>query len=161
MATIYRFIIEQKTTQPRDGRRDVSNAAKNGAGKSVSLKSLLGGSKGGVEHNRKLRAINPILNRVTGGYWEKGMRLGRAGLNLFKFDPSTGAVAGLSPVAVAIILAFVAQMLMKWLEKEQQKAREQNMQNFKQLENGVGQVNGQYSVSTNFWTGKHTYNQNK
>ena len=164
MATIYRFIVEQKVAKGGDGRKVTDATSKSAAkkGRSVTLlQSAFGGGKGGVEHNRKLRAINPLLNRVTGGVWEKGMRVGRAAAGLIKVDAATGAFAGLSFTAIAILVAFSLQIAMKYLESEQKKATHQNEQNYKQLENGIGSVNGQYRVATNIMTGRHTYNQNK
>ena len=158
MATIYRFIVEQKTTASSSGRTPRESGGK-GSGKRKTV-SLFGGSKGGVEHNRKLRAINPLLNRATGGWWEKGMRLGRAGLGLVQVDKKTGKFAGFSWTAIAIIISFVLQLSMSALKKEQENARKMNAQNYKQLENGVGAVHGQYKISAAFWTGRHTYNQN-
>lgn len=158
MATIYRFIIEER--QGRSGGRTTSNAKKGAAKKGRNV-SIFGGSKGGVEHNRKFRAINPLLNKMTGGAWEKGMRLGRAGLGLIRVNSETGAFAGFSPTAIAILVAFTIQTLLKWQNRERQKAEALNTQNFKQLENGVGAVHGQYKLSVNFWTGRTTYNQNK
>ena len=160
MATIYRFIVEQRTrTAGGDGRK-VRESSGKGAGKKKVV-SLFGGNKGGVEHNRKLRAINPLLNRMTGGWWEKGMRLGRAGLGLIQIDKKTGKFAGFSLTAIAIIVAFVLQTLMQWQRKEMQLAQKLNSQNYKQLENGIGGIHGQYKITSNFWTGRHTYNQNK
>lgn len=164
MATIYRFIIEQKQSggsggsgrKPRDNSATTKGAAKKG--KQVSL---FGGERGGVEHNRKMRAINPLINRMTGGAWEKGMRIGRAGLGMAKNVQEKGAKGVFAGPALAIIIAFAITMLMKWLEWEQQKASRLNAQNYKQLENGIGAVHGQYKVSTNILTGRHTYNQNK
>ena len=160
MATIYRFIVEQRTRTTGDGRK-VRESSGKGAGKKGKSFSLFGGSKGGVEHNRKMRAINPLLNRMTGGWWEKGMRLGRAGAGLLKFDKKTGNFAGFSLTAIAIIVSFVIQSLLSAQKKAIVEAQKQNAQNFKQLENGIGAVHGQYKVTTNFWTGLHTYNQNK
>lgn len=159
MATIYRFIVEQKTSSTGTGRKS-SEVSGKGAGKKGRMVSIFGGEKGGVEHNRKLRAINPLLNRMSGGWWEKGMRLGRAGLGLVTKNTETGKL-GISGPALAIIIAFAIQMLMKWHQSEIKKAEKQNAQNFKQLETGVGAINGQYRVSQNMWTGRHTYNQNK
>lgn len=159
MATIYRFIVEQKVSQSGSGRNPSSGQGK-GAGKKGRTVSIFGGDKGGVEHNRKMRAINPLLNRMTGGWWEKGMRLGRAGLGLVTKNTETGKL-GLSGPAVAIIIAFIIQMLIKWQQAEIKKAKELNAQNYKQLENGVGAIHGQYKITANFWTGRHTYNQNK
>ena len=163
MATIYRILIEQNTRATGgDGRKGGNRL---GTSKKTTAKSkttnLLGSMRGGVEHNRKMRAINPVLNKATSGYWEKGMRLGRAGLGLVKFDEQTGAFAGLSGTAIAIIIAFVLQTLMKWQQKERQKALELNAQNFKQLENGIGAIHSSYEINVDFWTGRQTYNQNK
>ena len=107
-----------------------------------------------------MRAINPLLNRMTGGWWEKGMRLGRAGMGLVKIDDKTGKL-GLSGPAVAIIIAFVIQMILKWQRKDIETAQKMNAQNFKQMENGISAIHGQYKITANYWNGRHTYNQNK
>lgn len=162
MATIYRFIVEQKAARESSGRKGTgaSGSAKKGAAKKGKMVSIFGGEKGGVEHNRKMRAINPLINRMTGGAWEKGMRLGRAGAGLVQRNTETGEL-GISGPAIAIIIAFAIKVGMDILAYYQRLAKEQNTQNFKQLENGVGIVNGQYEVSTHILTGRHTYNQNK
>lgn len=160
MATIYRFIIEQKTSKGGDGRKVRETTSRKTTAKKGRMVSLFGGEKGGVEHNRKMRAINPLLNRVTGGWWEKGMRLGRAGLGLVTRNNETGKF-GISGTSIAIIFAFLLQICMKILQEYQLKAQKENAQNFKLLENGIGAINGQFKVSTNILTGRHTYNQNK
>lgn len=162
MATIYRFIVEQKAARESSGRKgaETSGSAKKGAAKKGKMVSIFGGEKGGVEHNRKMRAINPLINRITGGAWEKGMRVGRAGIGLIQRNDETGKL-GISGPALAILIAFVIKIGMDILAFYQKRAREENMQNFKQLENGIGAIHGQYEVSTNIITGRHTYNQNK
>ena len=161
MATIYRFIVEQKASNSGSGRKSTDGSSRKSTAKKGRMVSVLSfGEKGGVEHNRKMRAINPLLNRMTGGWWEKGVRLGRAGVGLVKVNTQTGKL-GISGPAIAIIIAFVIQMLLKWQRNEMKKADELNTQNYKQLENGLGAVHGQYRVATAFWTGRHTYNQNK
>ena len=161
MATIYRFIVEQRTRTSGDGRKvsDTGGSKKTTAKKGKWV-SIFGGEKGGVEHNRKMRAINPLLNRMTGGWWEKGMRLGRAGSGIIQRNTKTGKL-GISGPAIAIIIAFIIQMLMQWQNKEIVKAQKLNAQNYKQLENGIGSIHGEYKISTNVWNGRHTYNQNK
>lgn len=167
MATIYRFIVEQRTTGGGSGRKASSGGGKGAAkkGRTITLNKLLTGQgKGGVEHNRKLRAINPLLNRATGGAWEKGMRLGRAGLGLVKLKQTASggyAFAGLSGTAVAIIIAFVIQALLKWQNRDRQRAEKLNAQNFQQLQNGSGAIYGQYKITGRWWDGRATYNQNK
>ena len=161
MATIYRFIVEQKVAKSGDGRKpkETSISPKSTA-KKGRMVSIFGGERGGVEHNRKMRAINPLLNKMTGGMWEKGMRVGRAGFGLIQRNNVTGKL-GISGPALAILIAFMLQIAMKVLANEQEKARHKNEQNFKQLENGIGAIHSQYKVSTNVLTGRHTYNQNK
>ena len=164
MATIYRFIVEQKTSATTGGRNQTSGGSKGAAkkGRTITLNQMLTGQgKGGVEHNRKLRAINPLLNRATGGAWEKSMRLSRAGLGLVKFNSTTGAFAGLSGTAITIIIAFIIQSILKWQAKDRQRAERLNAQNFKQLQNGSGAIYGQYKINTNYWSGRRSYNQNK
>ena len=164
MATIYRFIVEQKGVGGGGfgGRKSTEDSGvdKKTPSKKGKWVSLLGSERGGVEHNRKTRAINPLLNKMTGGWWEKGTRLGRAGLGLVQKNQKTGAIR-LSPVATAIIIAFVIQLLLKWQAKEREKARQINEQNYKSLENGFSSVRGEYSIAVDLLTAKHTYNQNK
>ena len=160
MATIYRFIVEQKIRSSGEGRKPRESTGKGSAKKGKFVPLFGGGEKGGVEHNRKMRAINPLLNRMTGGWWEKGMRVGRASMGLIKQNTATGALA-LSGTAVAILVAFVITLLMKYLRKEQLKAQQLNAQNYNQLENGVGAIHGQYEITSTFWTGRRSYNENK
>ncbi len=165
MATIYRFIVEQGTSKSAGGRTSGENSKKTTAKTTTLLKMMKGSEKGGVEHNRKMRAINPLLNRLTGGYWEKGMRVGRAGLGLVKFkqNANTGKMefAGLSGPAIAIIIAFLLQTMMKHHAKLIAKEQERNKLNYKAMETGVGAVRGEYETSVNVWSGKISYNQNK
>ena len=160
MATIYRFIVEQKISQTGSGRNPSSGQGKGAAKKGRSV-SFFGGDKGGVEHNRKMRAINPLLNRMTGGAWEKGMRLTRAGIGLAKNVQEKGASGIWSSPAIYIIIAFVITTLLKWQQNEMKKAEKQNSQNFKMLENGSSAIHGEYEISVNIWNGRRTYNENK
>lgn len=166
MATIYRFIVEQKTTGAGgdSGRSGKGRSTKGAAKKGKDLPLLFGGEKGGVEHNRKLRAINPVLNKVTNGVWEKGMRLSRAGMGLVRKNTETGKIT-FSGVSIAIIIAFVLTQvwsgIAKWNQHERQQAQKFNAQNFKAMENGSGTVHGSYKITSDWWSGKVTYNENK
>ena len=162
MATIYRFIVEQKSSGTGGGRKSSSGSgvSRKTTAKKGKWVSIFGGEKGGVEHNRKMRAINPLLNKMTGGYWEKGMRLGRAGMGLITRNTETGKL-GFSGPAIAIIIAFIIQTLLKFQKNEINRANELNTRNFKVLENGVGAVHSQYEIVVNGWNGRQTYNQNK
>ena len=151
MATIYRFIVEQRDSRASSGR-SVSSGSKTGAAKKGRNVSIFGGEKGGVEHNRKMRAINPLLNKATCGIWEKGMRVGRAGLGLVTRNTETGKI-GISGPAIAIIIAWAIQTSMKHHNKVIEKANKQNMQNYTQLEYVFGAIHVSYEVTSNFWTG--------
>ena len=162
MATIYRFVIEQKAG--RGGSGSTGPRARKGAAKKGRDLPLFGGSKGGVEHNRKMRAINPILNKITGGIWEKGTRLTRAAGGLIKINDKTGKLSIGGP-AFAIIIAFVLitawNAIAKWNQQERARADKLNAENYKKLENGGGAVHGAYKLMVNGWSGRITYNENK
>ena len=163
MATIYRFIVENKGGVASGGRK--SSSADSGMPKKSTAKkgrwvSILGGEKGGVEHNRKMRAVNPLLNKITGGWYEKGMRVGRAGAGLITRNTETGKL-GISGPAIVILIAFAIKCVLDYQKHQMQLAEQKNKQNFKMLENGFGQINGAYEISVNAWNGRMTYNQNK
>lgn len=164
MPTIYRFIVEQKTSAERGGRKDTSasnGGAKKGAAKKGKWVSIFGGGgKGGVEANRKLRAVNPLINKATGGGWEKGMRFTRAATGLVQRNSETGKLR-VSGTALTILIQMGLLLLLTLQKNERDKAQKENAQNYKQLENGYGAIHGAYDVSTNIISGRHTYNQNK
>lgn len=163
MATLYEFAITQYTKAVDDGRGGNSSSLpskKSASKKGVNAGNVLGGSKGGVEHNRKMRAINPLLNKATHGYWEKGMRLGRAGKGLIKTNED-GGFAGISGVSIAIIIALIITTVLKIQNEQREHAKSMNSQNFKMLENGVGAIHGEYDIAVNLWDNRATFNENK
>ena len=143
MATIYRFVIEQKASKGGNGSTG-PRARKGAAKKGRDLPLLFGGEKGGVEHNRKMRAINPLLNKITGGVWEKGMRLTRAVGGLVKRNTETGKLS-LGGPSVAIIIAFILMtvwnLVAKLNQHDRQVAEKLNAQNFKLQKNIEGICN--------------------
>lgn len=164
MATIYRFIVEQKASGGSgDATKPRASKGASKKGKNLPLFGF-GGSKGGVEHNRKMRAINPIINKVTGGVWEKGTRLARAGAGLVQRNTETGKLSFSGP-SIAIIVAFVLMTvwngIAKWNQRSRANAQKLNAQNFKAMENGSGTIHGAYSIAVNGWSGHITYNENK
>lgn len=161
MATIYRFIIEQKATTSGDGRKPTESTSKNTTAKKGRAVSIFGGGKGGVEHNRKMRAINPMLNIATHGAYEKGMRLGRAAAGLVQVNSETGKFAGLSWTAIAIIISFIIQTFNRTQMKARANADRSNNNNFRRMENGQGAVHGAFDITADFYTGRLTYNENK
>lgn len=163
MATIYRFIVENKYSGGTgEGRKASSGISKKGAGKKgANSLNLFGNSRGGVEHNRRMRAINPLLNKATGGYWEKGMRVGRASIGFARSVKEDGIKTAIGGVGFAIIVAYIIQTLLKYQNKNLQWGKERNTQNYKQMETGVSQVHGEYQIMVNGISGRRTYNENK
>ena len=154
MATIYRFIVEEKqgnstTTTTNSG----TPVAKNGAG---NRSFNLGGMFGGTEHNRYMRPINSVMNRVTGGFWEKGTRLAKAGANVVQVGGKEGVLGALGSVGFAIIVQFLVIEMMKMFEQEKKKAREENQANFLKIKSGQTTLGQEYNVSKDIF-GKITY----
>lgn len=154
MATIYRFIVEEK--QGNAGHSvgvDGTPVPKNGAGhRSFNL----GGMFGGAEHNRYMRPINSVMNRVTGGVWEKGTRLAKAGINVAQVGGKEGVLGALGSVGFMIIVQFLVIEMMKMFEQAQKKAREENQANFLKIKTGQTVLNDNYKINRDFF-GKITY----
>jgi hypothetical protein len=160
MATIYRFIVEaQQATGvatdadgvviPRKGAG--SKGGSSGSGRGFNF----GGSRGGVEHNRYMRPINPLMNQLTGGWWEKGQRLGRAVSSLPEQISKKG-VGALGSVGSLIILQFAIMMAVQAFKEQQKKSSEENQANFLKIKSGQTTLGQDYKVSKDIF-GKITY----
>jgi hypothetical protein len=164
MATIYRFIVEARKATgvatdadgvviPRKGAGSKGGASGSGIGFNF------GGSRGGVEHNRYMRPINPLMNRLTGGYWEKGQRVGRAILGLpeaFKTQNGKLIGAGFASTASLILIQFAIMEVDKMIREQMKKAKEENQSNFLKIVSGQTTLGQDYKVSRNIF-GKVTY----
>jgi len=138
MATVFKFIVEDKATKTigKEVQVDANGVVlpKDGAG--TQLASFTGSNKG-VEHNRYLRAINPILNRYTGGMWEKGTRMYRAGLGVIDTAKNSGVGAALTSVGAILIAQLIIMESVKAIEKAIKEAKEDNQANFFKIKNGT------------------------
>lgn len=164
MATIYRFIVEAQKASgvsydadgnviPRKGAGSKGGAGGSGRGFNV------GGSRGGVEHNRYMRPINPLMNRLTGGYWEKFQRVGRAvgGLpEAFKTKEGKFNMGGFTSTASLILLQFAIMEVDKYVREQMKKAKEENQANYLKIVSGQTPLGQDYKVSRNIF-GKITY----
>jgi hypothetical protein len=154
MATIYRFIVEEK-----QGNANTSTTAngvsvpRNGAG---NKGFNLGGMFGGTEHNRFMRPLNSVMNRVTGGVWEKGTRLVRAGGNVINAGANGGLAGILGSVGFAIIVQFLVIEMMKMFDQEKKKAREENQSNFLKIKTGQTVLGPDYKINKDIF-GRITY----
>lgn len=161
MATIYRFIVEsvgqsdaKKILENNDVSPDGEIIPKKGGG-SKGGSSLLAHNRGGVEHNRYMRPINPLLNRMTGGYWEKGMRVGRA-LNQLPSDIKNKGMGAFGSVASLILIQFAIMEIDKYIREQNRKAKEENQANFLKIKSGLTSISSEYKIKKDFY-GKITY----
>lgn len=162
MATIYRFIVEAQKASGVQYDADGNVIPRKGAGSKGGGSGRgfnLGGSRGGVEHNRYMRPINPLMNRLTGGYWEKGQRVGRALLGLpesFKTKDGKFTMAGLGSTASLILIQFAIMEVDKLIREQMKKAKEENQANYLKIVSGQTTIGQDYKVSRNIF-GKITY----
>ena len=164
MATIYRFIVEARqatgVTTDADGVVIPRKGAGSKGGSSGSGSGFnFGGSRGGVEHNRYMRPINPLMNQLTGGWWEKGQRLGRSAMSLpeaFKTKDGKFTAAGFGSTGALIILQFAIMMGVQAFREQQKKAKEENQSNFLKIKSGQTILGQDYKVSKDIF-GKITY----
>jgi hypothetical protein len=166
MATIYRFIVEstgQAQTQNLLANHSVdANGViipKKGAGSkgggSLVAHNPTGKRGGGVDHNRYMRPINPLLNRVTGGWWEKGTRGVRAGTQLVR-DLDNGGMKAFAGTASLILLQLAIMEIDRQFREQQKKAKEENQANFLKIKSGQTTIGTDYKVSRDIF-GKITY----
>ena len=163
MATIYRFIVEARkatgVSYDADGNPIPAKGAGSKGGGSLTAHNPSGKNRGGVEHNRYMRPINPLMNQLTGGWWEKGQRLGRSALSLpeaFKTKEGKFTAAGFGSTGMLLILQFAIMMGVQAFREQQKKAKEENQSNFLKIKSGQTTLGQDYKVSKDIF-GKITY----
>jgi hypothetical protein len=160
MATIYRFIVEARkatgVSYDADGNPIPAKGAGSKGGFSLTAHNPSGKNRGGVEHNRYMRPINPLMNRLTGGWWEKGQRLGRAGAGVLDVAKTKGIGAALGSTGALIIMQFAIMMAVQAFQDQQKKAKEENQSNFLKIKSGQTTLGQDYKVSKDIF-GKITY----
>jgi|LakMenE01Jun11ns_1017448.scaffolds.fasta_scaffold9934995_2 hypothetical protein len=160
MATIYRFIVEARkatgVSYDADGNPIPAKGAGSKGGGSLLAHNPSGKNRGGVEHNRYMRPINPLMNQLTGGWWEKGQRLGRAGAGVLDVAKTKGIGAALGSTGALIIMQFAIMMAVQAFKDQQKKAKEENQANFLKIKSGQTTLGQDYKVSKDIF-GKITY----
>lgn len=159
MATIYRFIVENKAS---GGEGGTGNSSKKSPAKTITpLRMLVGGD--GVNHNRSMRGINAVMNTAIPNY-EKGVRLTKSVLGLTKWKQKEGGgykFAGISVSALMVLAVLMLRIAMSHHKKLIEKEERNNNANYKKLETGQTAIHSQFSVTQNYWSGKLTFNENK
>ena len=160
MATIYRFIVEARqatgVSYDANGNPIPVKGAGSKGGFSLTAHNPSGKNRGGVEHNRYMRPINPLMNQLTGGWWEKGQRLGRAGAGVLDIAKTKGIGSALTSTGSLIILQFAIMMAVQAFKDQQKKAKEENQANFLKIKSGQTTIGQDYKVSKDIF-GKITY----
>jgi hypothetical protein len=155
MATIYRFIVEARkatgVSYDADGNPIPAKGAGSKGGGSLLAHNPSGKNRGGVEHNRYMRPINPLMNQLTGGWWEKGQRLGRAGAGVLDVAKTKGIGSALGSTGSLIILQFAIMMAVQAFRDQQKKAKEENQANFLKIKSGQTTLSQDYKVSRNIF----------
>jgi hypothetical protein len=160
MATIYRFIVEARkatgVSYDANGNPIPVKGAGSKGGFSLTAHNPTGKNRGGVEHNRYMRPLNPLLNQITGGWWEKGTRLGRASAGVLDVANKKGIGAALGSTGALIIMQFAIMMAVQAFREQQKKAKEENQSNFLKIKSGQTTLGQDYKVSKDIF-GKVTY----
>jgi hypothetical protein len=155
MATIYRFIVEARkatgVSYDADGNPIPAKGAGSKGGGSLLAHNPSGKNRGGVEHNRYMRPINPLMNQLTGGWWEKGQRLGRAGAGVLDVAKTKGIGAALGSTGALIIMQFAIMMAVQAFQDQQKKAKEENKSNYLKIVSGQTTIGQDYKVSRNIF----------
>ena len=157
MATIFRFIVEDKATKALGTNVRISADGevlpKAGAG----VKNILGTgtSHGGVEHNKYSRAINPMMNKFTGGWWEKGRRLSSSALDVAS-SSKADFMYGAKMVGGVLIIQFALMELARAVERTIKEANQANQSNYLRIRSGLQVLGSDYQVKKSVF-GKITF----
>ena len=154
MATIYEFIVRDQT---KDGKKLMvdNETGEVIAKKSVAKEKPLSGSNKGVDHNRYMRAVNPLINRYVPGF-EKYVRGGRAVVGVYDTFVKEGLTASLTSVGAIVLLEMVLTKLDDMRREKIEEAKKENIANYNKLVTGQSQLSQNVVATQNIW-GKITF----
>ena len=154
MATIYEFIVRDQT---KDGKKlMVDNETGEVIGKSsVAKEKPLSGSNKGVDHNRYMRAVNPLINRYVPGF-EKYVRGGRAVVGMYDTLVQTGIKSAITSVGAIVLLELALTKLDDLRREKIEEAKKENIANYNKLITGQTQLSQNVKASKNIF-GKITF----
>ena len=154
MATIYEFIVRDQT---KDGKKlMVDNETGEVIGKSsVAKEKPLSGSNKGVDHNRYMRAVNPLINRYV-PLFEKYVRSGRAIVGMYDTLLTNGISAAITSVGFIVLLQQALIKLDDLRREKIEEAKKENIANYNKLITGQTQLSQNVKATKNIF-GKITF----
>ena len=154
MATIYEFIVRDQT---KDGKKlMVDSETGEVIGKSsVAKEKPLSGSNKGVDHNRYMRAVNPLINRYVPGF-EKYVRGGRAIVGVYDTLVQTGIKSAITGVGAIVLLELALTKLDDLRREKIEEAKKENIANYNKLITGQTQLSQNVKATKNIF-GKITF----
>lgn len=154
MATIYEFIVRDQT---KNGKQEMIDPETGEviAKKSVAKEKPLSGSNKGVDHNRYMRAVNPLINRYVPGF-EKYVRGGRAIIGVYDTLVQTGIKSAITGVGAIVLLELALTKLDDLRREKIEEAKKENVANYNKLITGQTQLSQNVKATKNIW-GKITF----
>ena len=154
MATIYEFIVRDQT---KDGKKlMVDNETGEVIGKkSVAKEKPFSGSNKGVDHNRYMRAVNPLINRYVPSF-EKYVLSGRAIVGVFDTIVQEGITSAMTSVGAIILLQLALTKLDDLRREKIEEAKKENIANYNKLITGQTQLSQNVKATKNIF-GKITF----
>ena len=154
MATIYEFIVRDQT---KDGKKlMVDNETGEVIGKSsVAKEKPLSGSNKGVDHNRYMRAVNPLINRYVPGF-EKYVRGGRSIVGMYDTLVQTGITSAITSVGAIVLLELALTKLDDLRREKIEEAKKENIANYNKIITGQTQLSQNVKATKNIF-GKITF----
>ena len=154
MATIYEFIVRDQT---KNGKQEMIDPETGEviAKKSVAKEKPLSGSNKGVDHNRYMRAVNPLINRYVPGF-EKYVRGGRAIIGVYDTLVQTGIKSAITGVGAIVLLELALTKLDDLRREKIEEAKKENVANYNKLITGQTQLSQNVAATKNIW-GKITF----
>lgn len=154
MATIYEFIVRDQT---KNGKQEMidPDTGEVIAKKSVAKEKPLSGSNKGVDHNRYMRAVNPLINRYVPGF-EKYVRGGRAIVGVFDTLATTGIKSAITGVGAIVLLELALTKLDDLRREKIEETKKENIANYNKLITGQTQLSQNVKATKNIF-GKITF----
>lgn len=154
MATIYEFIVRDQT---KNGKQEMidPDTGEVIAKKSVAKEKPLSGSNKGVDHNRYMRAVNPLINRYVPGF-EKYVRGGRAIIGVYDTLVQTGIKSAITGVGAIVLLELALTKLDDLRREKVEEAKKENIANYNKLITGQTQLSQNVKATKNIF-GKITF----